>query len=110
MDLKPSNVVLSVESGAVLIDISGIGGVTRQWLSPEMRESKKDPLSWSIAAQQQNDIWALGRIMLAMADACCPDEQEQLLRSVALAIARPPPRIPLSEVIVALSGPPSPAV
>ena len=110
MDLKPSNVVLSVEYDAVLIDISGIGGVTRQWLSPEMRESKKDPLSWSIAAQQQNDIWALGQIMLAMANACCPDEQEQLLRSVALAIARPSPRIPLSEVIVALSGPPSPAV
>ncbi len=54
MDLKPSNVVLSGESDAVLIDISGIGGVTRQWLCPEMLESKKDPLSWSIAAQQHN--------------------------------------------------------
>ncbi|GAB1311791.1 hypothetical protein MFIFM68171_02001 [Madurella fahalii] len=105
MDLKPSNVVLSGESDAVLIDISGIGGVTRQWLYPEMLESKKDPLSWGIAAQQQNDIWALGQIILAMADACCADEQKQLLRSVALATTRPCPRIPLSEVIAALSGP-----
>ena len=109
MDLKPSNVVLSGESDAVLIDISGIGGVTRQWLCPEMLESKKDPLSGSIEAQQQNDIWALGQIMLAMADACCADEQkQQLLRSVALATTRPCPRIPLSEVIDALSGRPSP--
>ncbi|KAK3365068.1 hypothetical protein B0T24DRAFT_422220 [Lasiosphaeria ovina] len=30
MDLKPSNAVLSGESDAVLTDISGIGGVTRQ--------------------------------------------------------------------------------
>ncbi len=51
MDLKPSNVVLSAESNAVLIDISGIEGVTRQWLSLEMLKSKKDPLLWSIAAQ-----------------------------------------------------------
>jgi hypothetical protein len=109
MDLKPSNVVLSSESDAVLIDISGIGGVTRQWLCPEMLESKKDTLSWSIAAQQQNDIWALGQIMLAMADACCVDEQEQLLRSVALATTRPCPRIPLSEDLAALSERPFPA-
>lgn len=107
MDLKPSNIILSGESNAVLIDVSGIGGVTRQWLCPEMLESKKDPLSWSIAAQQQNDIWALGQIMLAVADACCADKQKQLLRSVALATTRPCPRIPLSEVIAALSGRPS---
>jgi serine/threonine protein kinase len=76
MDLKPSNVVLSVEADAVLIDISGIGGVTGQWLSPEMLESKKNPLSWSIATQRQNDIWAIGQVLLVMADACCPNEQE----------------------------------
>lgn len=106
MDLKPSNVVLSAESDAVLIDISGIGGVTRQWLCPEMLESKKDPLSWSIAAQQRNDIWAFGQILLAMADACCADEQKKLLRNVALATKRPCPHIPLSEVIAALSTQP----
>ncbi|KAH6631280.1 kinase-like domain-containing protein [Chaetomium tenue] len=104
MDLKPSNVVFNSESDAVLIDISGIGGVTRQWLCPEMLESKKDPLSWSIGAQQQNDIWALGQIMGAMADVCRSGEEKQLLRSVALATTRPCPRPPLSEVISVLSG------
>ena len=48
--------------------------------------------------------------MLAMADACCADEQEQLLRSVALAATRLSLRIPLSEVIVALSARPSPVI
>lgn len=110
MDLKPSNVALSGESDAVLIDISGIGDVTRQWLCSEMLESKKDPLSWSIAEQQQSDIWVLGQIILAMADACCADEQKQLLGSVALATTRLHPRIPLGEVIAALSGCPSPIV
>ncbi|KAK3684861.1 hypothetical protein B0T22DRAFT_491886 [Podospora appendiculata] len=85
MDLKPSNVVPSSEFEAVLIDISGIEGVTRKWLCPEMLERKKDPLSWNIAAQQHNDIWTLGHIMLAMADACYADDQKQLLKSVALA-------------------------
>ncbi|KAK4040606.1 kinase-like domain-containing protein [Parachaetomium inaequale] len=37
MDLKPSNVVISADMRAILVDLSGIGGVTREWLSPEMR-------------------------------------------------------------------------
>ncbi|KAL2191829.1 kinase-like protein [Thermothelomyces heterothallicus CBS 203.75] len=104
MDLKPANIVISADFDAVLIDISGIGGVTRQWLSPEMLDKGDDPLSWSIEARKQNDIWALGRIMLAMADACCTDDEEQLLRSVGQAAARPLPRIPLSDAITALSN------
>lgn len=36
MDLKLLNVVISADNDAVLIDISGIGGVTFDWLSPEM--------------------------------------------------------------------------
>ncbi|XMA16588.1 hypothetical protein WAI453_009379 [Rhynchosporium graminicola] len=37
MDLKPENVVLNKDNDAVLNDVSGIGGTTRKWLSPEMR-------------------------------------------------------------------------
>lgn len=44
MDLTPSNVVISAVFDAILIDVSGIGGVTRQWLAPEMRDGP-DPLS-----------------------------------------------------------------
>lgn len=38
MDLKLSNVVLDNDGNTVLIDISGIGGVTYEWLAPEIRD------------------------------------------------------------------------
>ncbi|KAH6631704.1 kinase-like domain-containing protein [Chaetomium tenue] len=98
MDLKPSNVVISADMNAVLIDVSGIGGVTRQWLSPEMLQSK-DPMSQDFEARKQNDIWALGQILLAMAEASSNSDEERLLRSISLSTTRTPPRIPLSEAI-----------
>ncbi|KAL2192537.1 hypothetical protein P885DRAFT_82074 [Corynascus similis CBS 632.67] len=42
IDLKPANVVITANFDAVLIDVSGIGGVTRDWLSPP--DSKLDQL------------------------------------------------------------------
>lgn len=111
MDLKPANVVISADSDAVLIDVSGIGGVTRQWLCPEML-GKEDPLTRSIEERQQNDIWALGRILLTMADACraAGGDEEQLLRRVGQAATRPGPRIPLGDAITALLARPSPVL
>ncbi|EGC45105.1 protein kinase [Histoplasma capsulatum var. duboisii H88] len=44
MDVKPSNVVIDNQRNAVLLDISGIGGVTHEWLAPEILEIL-DPLS-----------------------------------------------------------------
>ncbi|QVM09852.1 hypothetical protein D8B26_004512 [Coccidioides posadasii str. Silveira] len=38
MDIKPSNVVLDADGNAVLIDISGIGGITQGWRAPEIRD------------------------------------------------------------------------
>lgn len=108
MDLKPSNVVISSELDAVLIDISGIGGVTRQWLCPEMLESKRDPFSWTLAARQENDVWALGQILRVMADVCVDEEQKHLLKGVALGATRPSPRMLLCEVTAALSEFPLP--
>lgn len=66
MDLKPSNIVISTTWKAVLIDISGIDGVSNEWLSPSMWETA-EPLEQSIEARKQNDIWALGKIFAAMA-------------------------------------------
>jgi hypothetical protein len=54
MDLKLENIVLSREMHAILIDISGSGGTTRKWLSPEM-QSIPEPLSQDIEARKQND-------------------------------------------------------
>jgi serine/threonine protein kinase len=103
MDLKPSNVVISVDMNAVLIDISGIGGVTRQWLSPEMLK-EDDPMPQSLEARKQKDIWALGQMLLAMAEACSDAQEKQLLRSISLIANKSPPRAPLSQVIAAFSS------
>lgn len=108
MDLKPSNIVINADFHAILIDISGIGGYIRQWLSPEMfGNMKHDVRSWSIRERKQNDIWAFERILLAMADACLVigGTEEQLFRNVAQVAARPLPRISLSDAITALSEP-----
>lgn len=50
MDLKPENIVLSEDLNARLIDLGGIAGTTRRWLSPDMK-ILSDPLSQDI-----NDI------------------------------------------------------
>lgn len=67
MDLKPENIVLSEDLNAILIDLSGIGGTTRRWLSPDMK-ILSDPLSQDMKSRMQNDIWALSEIISAMAD------------------------------------------
>jgi hypothetical protein len=54
-----------------------MGVVTCKWLSPGML-GENDPLSLSIEAWRQNDIWAFGRVLLAMADACCAGGEKGL--------------------------------
>ncbi|KAF2817193.1 kinase-like protein [Mytilinidion resinicola] len=104
MDLKPANIVISKENNAVLIDISGIGGVTQEWLSPEMQDLD-DPLSQPVEARIQNDIWALGKMFSMMAIVSGNDTENQLLRSIAMdATAQDPHlRLPLREIISKLS-------
>lgn len=60
MDLKPSNVVIDIDGNALLIDISGIGGVTYEWTAPELRD--KDDLNVALGERIQNDIWAYGDV------------------------------------------------
>ena len=59
IDLKPENIVLSRNKHAILIDLSGIGGTTRKWLSPEMRYLP-GPLSEDMEARKQHNIGTLG--------------------------------------------------
>ncbi|KAI0405751.1 kinase-like domain-containing protein [Xylaria palmicola] len=101
MDLKPSNVVINAEWGAVLIDISGIGGVTTEWLSPNLR-NEFDPLSQSLETRKQNDIWALGRILFTIAKVS-KSADKQLLESVAWAAMQVPACISPSNIIRRLS-------
>lgn len=81
MDIKPSNMVLDEDDNLILIDVGGAGGVTHEWLSPEMQHLL-DPLSTSLKARMENDDWAVGRVMLEMAEAS-RGEQQQLLRGAA---------------------------
>jgi serine/threonine protein kinase len=99
MDLKPQNIVLSRDMHAILIDISGIGGISPEWLSPEMRSLSADkPLKADIDAQKQNDVWALGRILSAMAHANFT--YDTVLNKISLlAMVEVPHRIPLRDAI-----------
>lgn len=82
MDLKPSNIVISATRRAVLIDISGIDGVSNEWLSPSM-EKIAEPLEQSVEARKQNDIWALGKMLATMAAKTEYQSERELLEHVA---------------------------
>ncbi|KAI1110223.1 kinase-like domain-containing protein [Nemania sp. NC0429] len=103
MDLKPSNVVISAEWSAVVIDISGIGGWTHEWQSPKLRLKEANPLLESFETRKQNDIWALGRILFAIARASKNVVDKQLLESVAWDAIQIPLCISLNDVIRRLS-------
>lgn len=66
MDLKPSNVVLDDDGNAVLIDISGIGGVTHEWRALEIRD-KISPFDLPFQTRRLNDTWAYGKLLKEIA-------------------------------------------
>lgn len=104
MDLKPPNVVISAEDNAVLTDISGIGGVTQEWLAPEMHHVS-DPLTESMESRIRNDVWALGKLLLEMANASCNNIEKQQLKCIALGATTEDPssRSSLHNIVSALS-------
>ncbi|KAG0156256.1 hypothetical protein PDIDSM_3433 [Penicillium digitatum] len=66
MDIKPSNIVLDDDGNAVLIDISGIGGVTYEWRAPEIRD-EISPFDLPFEERRLNDIWAYGKLLAEIA-------------------------------------------
>ncbi|KAJ5971891.1 protein kinase domain-containing protein [Penicillium vulpinum] len=66
MDIKPSNIVLDDDSNAVLIDISGIGGVTYEWCAPEIRD-EISPFDLPFQTRRLNDISAYGKLLTEIA-------------------------------------------
>ncbi|OAL30147.1 hypothetical protein AYO20_08863 [Fonsecaea nubica] len=64
-DLKPGNIVIDDCENAVVIDISGIGGVTYEWRAPQIRFEASQA---SLEAEKRSDIWAYGKMMLKIAE------------------------------------------
>jgi hypothetical protein len=98
MDLKPEKIVMSKDRHAVLIEISGIGGVTTEWLLPELLEAS-DECSKGREVRVRSDTWALGKILTLMAEALYHDDERLLLINIAQDIERTGGRVPLLEVI-----------
>lgn len=82
MDLKPSNVVLDNEGNAVLIDISGIGGVTHKWRAPEIQD-EISPFDLPFQTRRWNDTWAYGTLLKELASQVEDDSFGVTLKVVA---------------------------
>lgn len=106
MDTKPSYMVLDEAGNLVLIDVGRGGGVTHEWLSPEMQQVL-EPLSAGFQAWKENNIWAAGRVLSKMAETQeQKDGQQQLLRSAAEEAMGCPAEVSLSRIAGHLSGSP----
>ncbi|KAH6716305.1 heterokaryon incompatibility protein-domain-containing protein [Leptodontidium sp. MPI-SDFR-AT-0119] len=89
VDHKPENIVNSADQTLVIID----------WLSPEMQQVL-EPLSENFGERRKNDIWALGKILFAMADATNNKKHEQMLRNLLMqATAEVHSRISLQDMM-----------
>ena len=82
MDLKPSNIVIDSKGNAVIIDISGICGITRQWCSPEIQD-EMSPFDLPFEQRQLNDIWAYGRLLSEIGSYATDDSCANTLKQVA---------------------------
>lgn len=102
MDLKPSNIVISINDDAVIVDIGGTA-VTKDWLAPEMREVH-DPISLPWEARRRNDIWAYGMLLSMMVQFESDEENARLLHEVIEETRKEEPseRVELCHVIVKL--------
>ncbi|GIK07169.1 hypothetical protein Aspvir_002825 [Aspergillus viridinutans] len=82
MDIKPSNVVLDSDGNAILIDISGIGGVTYRWCAPEIRD-EISPTALPFEARRLNDLWACGQLLSEIVSRAEHSPITKMLRQIA---------------------------
>ena len=92
MDIKPSNIVLDTEGNAILIDISGIGGVTLAWLAPEIRD-EISPFDLPFEKRRRNDIWAYGKLLSEIAVHAGDNSYVGTLKSIAAKLMEEDTRI-----------------
>ncbi|KXG53422.1 uncharacterized protein PGRI_004720 [Penicillium griseofulvum] len=108
LDIKPSNIVFDDSEDAILIDISGTGGYTLEWISPEMHiylqqdgeiAAANAPFGMRIAT----DCWAYGRVLSTIAEKS-DIRASEMLQSVAndLTVAGLEARISLRDALTKL--------
>lgn len=82
LDIKPGNIVLDTDSNAILIDISGIGGITHGWCAPEIRDEIM-PSSLPFKLRRSNDTWAYGKLLLSIAPGLhAPESDSDFVRGL----------------------------
>ncbi|EXJ82238.1 serine/threonine protein kinase [Capronia epimyces CBS 606.96] len=106
MDLKPSNIVLDDHGIAVIIDISGIGGVTWNWLAPELRERVGADAHFTFEEGRGGDIWAYGKLLVEIAKSVGRIEGVQRMFDIGTDIINQSPqsRTSLPELIWSLQS------
>jgi hypothetical protein len=82
MDIKPSNVVLDSDGNTILIDISGIGGVTYEWCAPEIRD-EISPIALPFEVRRLCDVWAYGRLLSEIVSRAEDSPVSRRLRQIA---------------------------
>jgi serine/threonine protein kinase len=109
LDIKPSNIVLDAADNAILIDISGTGGYTWEWLSPEMQVSiqqsiESTPFNRPFEVRVATDCWAYGRLLSIITEMSAPGGTGDRLRFIADALTRAAPesRVSLRDALVQL--------
>ncbi|PWY87650.1 hypothetical protein BO70DRAFT_385904 [Aspergillus heteromorphus CBS 117.55] len=105
MDIKPSNVVLDSEGNAVVIDISGIGGISRQWCSPEIQD-ELSPFDLPFSQRRLNDVWAYGKLLSKIGAHAKDDPFAKTLKQVADCLMKEgcQTRMSLSKALSQLKG------
>lgn len=103
MDTKPSSIAFDAEGNAVLIDISGIGGITHALRAPEIRD-EISPLDMPFEVCLANDTWAHGKLPSAIASHSRNNPFVETLHSIADGLMRDDVqvRMCLSEAILRL--------
>ena len=101
-DLKPSNILIDHRGTAILIDVSGIGGATFDWTSPELRNN--DKAGASVQAKKWDDAWAFGKIIRRILDACSEVDNRSALGGICEALMGQDPtqRLRLEEAFAKL--------
>ncbi|KAJ5457820.1 serine/threonine protein kinase [Penicillium sp. IBT 31633x] len=81
-DIKPSDVALDADGNAVLIDISGIGGMTYDWRSSEARDETL-PNELPNGVRLPNDAWAYGKLLSELVRHLIESPSANMLKRIA---------------------------